>query len=168
MKPRPPKRVPQRPERRKATSPLFWVVLPLLALALLAQTGRMGDRLQAARMLWQVEVYSRAAIARGVPRGLIPMNLEVLRRAAVLDATEVGIPIARGTQYLLLGNGSLAAHAYREALALEPRPEIYLNLGRALLVAGEPEEARRQFEMAVRLDPNLAALVPPELTDVAP
>lgn len=143
---------------------LAWVVLPLLALGLLAQTGRMRDRLMASRMLRQVELLSMAALSRGeMPRGLVPANLELLRRAAVLDRTEVGVLVARGTQYLLLGNGGQAAAAYRAALDLEPRPEIHLNLGRALLMAGDPEGARREFGLALRLDPRLAPLVPAEL-----
>lgn len=165
---------PKRPARREAAppppapaprrSPLAWAVMALLALALLGQTGRMRDRLAAGRMLRQVELLSMAAIARNqMPRGLVPANLEMLRRASALDPTEIGIPIARGTQYLLLGNGSSAAQAYREALAQEPRPETYLNLGRALAAAGKTEEAREQFRLALRLDPNLTPLVPPEL-----
>jgi Flp pilus assembly protein TadD len=142
---------------------LAWVLMPLLVLGLLAQTGRMRDRLLASRMLRQVELLSMAALSRGeMPRGLAPANLEVLRRAAALDRTEVGIPIARGTQYLLLNNGDQAAAAYRAALELEPRPEIHLNLGRALLMAGDPEGARRELALAVRLDPHLAPLVPAE------
>ena len=163
---------PKRPVRQAAPppppaprrSPLAWVVVALLVLVLLGQTGRLRDRLTAGRMLRQVELLSMAAIARNqLPRGLVAANLELLRRAAALDPTEIGIPVARGTQYLLLGNGSSAAQAYREALALEPRPEVYLNLGRALAAAGQIEEAREQFRIAVRLDPNLAPLVPPEL-----
>jgi cytochrome c-type biogenesis protein CcmH/NrfG len=151
---------PPPPPRRSA---LFWIAVPLLALALLAQTGRMRDRMTASRMLRQVELLSMAMIARGeVPPQLVSANLELLRRAAVLDPTEVGIPIARGTQYLLLGNGSSAAAAYNDALELEPRPEVYLNLGRALVVAGEPEKAREPFRLAVKLDPNLARVAPPE------
>lgn len=165
---------PQRPQRQPPgprpvappsprRSPLAWVVVLLLALALLAQSGRLRDRLLADRMLRQVELLSMAALARGeLPRGLLPANLELLRRAAVLDPVQVGIPIARGTQYLLLGNGTSAARAYREALALEPRPEVYLNLGRALASTGQADEAREQFRIAVRLDPRLEPNVPPE------
>lgn len=143
---------------------LVWVILPLLALALLGQTGRMRDRLLASRMLRQVELLSMAALSRGeMPRGLVPSNLEMLRRASALDRIEVGIPVARGTQYLLLGNGDQASAAYRDALALEPRPEIHLNLGRALLMAGDPEAARREFQLALRLDPHLAPMIPAEL-----
>lgn len=169
MKTRPPRKekapapapVLVEPRRR---SPLAWFVLPLLLLGLLAQTGRMRDRLLAGRMLRQVELLSMAALARGeMPRGLIPANLELLRRAAVLDPREVGVPIARGTQYLLVGNGTSAAAAYKDALELEPRPEIHLNLGRALAMAGDLEAARQHFRTALRLDPRLAPTIPPEL-----
>jgi tetratricopeptide (TPR) repeat protein len=152
---------PPPPPRR---SPLFWIVVPLLALALLGQTGRMRERLTAGRILRQVEVLSMAMIARGeVPPRIFAINLELLRRAAALDPGEVGIPIARGTQYLLLGNGGSAVAAYRAALELEPRPEIHLNLARALVMAGEMEKAREEFRLAVKLDPNLAKLVPAEM-----
>jgi Flp pilus assembly protein TadD len=158
MKAKPMKETPRR------GSLLVWVVVPLLAAALLFQTGRMHDRLLASRMLRQVELLSMAVISRGeMPRGLVPSNLELLRRASALDRTEVGIPVARGTQYLLVRNGDQAASAYREALALEPRPEIHLNLGRALLIAGDREGARRELRLALRLDPHLAPLIPPDL-----
>jgi len=164
---------PKRPVRQEAPppppppprrSPLAWVAVLLLLLALLAQTGRLRDRLIAGRMLRQVELLSMAAIARNqLPRGLVAANLELLRQAEALDPTEIGIPIARGTQYLLLSNGSSAAASYRAALKLEPRPEVYLNLGRALAADGQLEEAREQFRIALRLDPNLAPMVPPQL-----
>jgi Flp pilus assembly protein TadD len=151
-------------ETARRGSLLVWVAVPLLALALLFQTGRMRDRLIASRVLRQVELVSMAVLSRGeMPSGLVPSNLELLRRASVLDRTEVGIPVARGTQYLLARNGDQAAVAYREALALEPRPEIHLNLGRALLMAGDREGARRELRLALRLDPHLAPLIPPDL-----
>jgi len=172
MKPKRSSRPEARREARRETapvpvprrSPLAWAAVLLLVLALLAQTGRLRDRMTAGRMLRQVELVSMAMIARGeMPGRLLSGNLELLRRAAVLDPTEVGIPIARGTQYLLLGNGSSAAAAYGDALELEPRPEIHLNLGRAFVMAGETEKAREHFRLATRLDPNLAPLVPAEL-----
>lgn len=166
MKPRrrePPAAPPVSPPAPRR-SPLAWAVVLVLVLALLGQTGRLRDRLTAGRILRRVELVSMAMIQRAqLPRMLLSQNLELLRRAAVLDPTQVGIPIARGTQYLLLGNGRSAAAAYRDALELEPRPEAHLNLGRALVMAGEMEQAREHFRLAVRLDPNLAQLVPPEL-----
>src|SRR6185436_13764961 len=66
------------PARR---SPLVWILVPLLGLALFVQTGRLRDQLVASRMLRQVELLSMAALSRGeMPRGLVPANLEQLRR----------------------------------------------------------------------------------------
>ncbi len=155
---------PEEPAESPRRSPLVWIVTPLLILALVAQTGRMRDRLLASRILRQVELRSIVAISRGeMPRDLVPANLELLRRASGLDRTEVGIPIARGTQYLLLRNADQAAAAYRDALELEPRPEIHLNLGRALLMNGDIDGARREFRLALRIDPRLASAVPASL-----
>jgi O-antigen ligase len=140
---------------------LVWPVLALLVLGLAGQTARWHRRWTASGLLRQVELLSMAAASRGqAPAQLMERNLEALRRAAPLHPDEVGIPIARGTQYLFLGRPEAAIRAYEEALALEPRPEGYLNLGRAQWLAGRREEARRSFVTAVRLDPRLAAEIP--------
>jgi len=141
---------------------LATILTVLLALATAGQTVRWRDRLTASRLLAEVEALSLQAARSGqVPATMIASNLRALRRAAPLDPVEVGIPIARGSQYFLLARADPAIEAYQEALALEPRAEGYLNLGRAQWLAGRVEEARRSFGFAVRLDPNLAALVPP-------
>jgi len=140
---------------------LVWPLLVVLALALAGQTVRWRDRMLGGRLLRTAELLSMRALATGgAPPQLIAVNLNALRRAADLDPVEVGIPIARGTQFLLAANPEAALDAYRQALALEPRPEIYFNLGRALHGAGRTEEARRQFEIALRLDPRLTKLLP--------
>ena len=92
---------------------------------------------------------------------LLKGNLELLRRAGELDPAEIAIVVGRGSQYLLLRRPDAAIGAYRQALTLEPRPEIYLNLGRAQQMAGRNEEAQASFDEAVRLDPHLAPQVPP-------
>ena len=89
-------------------------------------------------------------------------NIARLRQAGQLDPLEIGIPIARGSQYYLLRQPQAAVEAYEEALRLEPRPEIYLNLGRALDLAGRRDEASRAFFLASRMDPRLLPEVPPE------
>jgi tetratricopeptide (TPR) repeat protein len=133
----------------------------LLALATAGQTVRWHDRTTASRLLAEVEALSLQAAGVGeVPASLVASNLQALRRAAPLDPAEVGIPIARGSQYFLLSRAEPAIAAYQEALALEPRSEGYLNLGRAQWLAGRTDEARRSFGLAVRLDPHLASLVP--------
>jgi tetratricopeptide (TPR) repeat protein len=142
---------------------LAWPVLAVLLVALGLQTVRWRDRSAAGKALWQVEQVSIAALARGRadPR-LFRANLEALRRAGSLDPLEVGIPIATGSQHLVLGQPGAAVRAYEEALALEPRPEAYLNLGRARRMAGEDEAARRAFAAAARLDPSLRREIPPD------
>jgi tetratricopeptide (TPR) repeat protein len=140
----------------------FWLLAPLLALALLAQTKRATERLQASKELHTVEVMTLQA-ARVGNRGdaLLRLNLGVLRRAAEHDPTEVGIPMAIGSQYLLLGKAPEAIASYQAALALEPRPETYLSLGKAQLLAGDLDAARASFDSAVALDPRYRKLVPP-------
>ena len=140
---------------------LAWPVLALLVVGLAGQSVRWHNRSTASRLLRQVELLSIAAASRGqASPQLMAANLEALRRAAPLDPVEVGIPIARGTQYLFLARPDAAAQAYEEALALEPRPEGYLNLGRAQWFAGRTDEARRSFAVAVRLDRRLGAEIP--------
>lgn len=142
---------------------LVWPLLAVLVLGLAGQTLRWRYRLTASRVLREVEVLTMASMTSGrISPQLVAANLQALRRAAPLDPVEVGIPIARGTQYWILGRNDEAARSYAQALALEPRPEGYLNLGRAQWRAGRRDEARRNFETAVRLDPRLADVVTTE------
>lgn len=140
---------------------LAWPLLLLLALAFAGQTIRWDDRLTANRALRGIEALTAAAVRVG--RGdVLRANIESLRRMEKRDPLEVGLPLARGSQHLLLRQGQAAISAYEDALKLEPRPEIYLNLGRALALEGRTEEARQNFRIAVRLSPRLAPEVPAE------
>ena len=80
----------------------------------------------------------------------------------MLDPTEIGVPMARGSQYLLLRRPADALAAYEEGARQEPRPEIFLNIGRAARMLGDTRRARDAFARAIRLNPLLAAQVPPE------
>lgn len=140
---------------------LVWPLAGLLVAAFLGQTWRWQARMEASQVLRRVELVSMAAASAGrAPAKLMADNLEALRRVEPLDPLEVGIPIARGTQYLFLARPEAAIRSYQDSLELEPRPEGYLNLGRAQWLAGQQEEARRSFDTAVRLDPRLAAQIP--------
>ena len=134
----------------------------LLVLALIGQTVRWRDRLTASRLLANAEALTLAVAAGQIPPRALADNLKALRRASALDPVQVGIPIARGSQYLLLGRPEPAEQAYLEALRLEPKSEVYLGLGRAQWLAGRREEALRNFGLAVRLDPFLARELPAE------
>lgn len=141
-------------------------LFPFLFVGLIAalgwQTLRASDRIAASRLLAQVEARTLAAIQlRRAPSTLFTQHLAWLEAARRLDPLEIGVPIARGTQFLLLRRPDDALAAYREAAALEPRPEIDLNIGRALWMRGERDEARAAFARAVKLNPVLRAEVPP-------
>jgi cytochrome c-type biogenesis protein CcmH/NrfG len=74
---------------------------------------------------------------------------------------EVGVPVARGGQYLFfLARPEEAELSYREALRLEPHPEAYMGLGKAQWMAGRRDEAGQSFTAAVRLQPLLARELP--------
>jgi tetratricopeptide (TPR) repeat protein len=136
------------------------ILTVLLVLALLGQTVRWRDRLTASRLLANAEALTLAVAAGQIPPRALADNLKALRRAAALDPVQVGIPIARGSQYLLLGRPEPAEQAYLAALRLEPKSEVYLDLGRAQWLAGRREEALRNFTLAVRLDPRLVGVLP--------
>ncbi len=143
---------------------LGWLLAALVVVALVLQGNRWRDRLLGSALLRQVELVSISAASSGhAPGNLLPAHLELLRRAAELDPSEVGIPIARGSQFLLFGDPRAALPEYRAALALQPKPEIYADLGRAYLASGDLDEARRNFRLAVRLDPTLSVQVPEEM-----
>lgn len=140
-----------------------FVFVPLLA-ALAWQTLRTHDRLEAGRLLASVEARTVAAVqARRAPSTMFTEHLAWLDRAARLDPLEIGVPIARGTQFLLLRRLDEALAAYREASALEPRPEIDMNIGRVLFMKGSRDEARRAFARAVSLNQKWREEVPPEV-----
>jgi tetratricopeptide (TPR) repeat protein len=140
---------------------LAWPLLLVLALALAGQTIRWDDRLTANRALRGIEALTAAAVQVG-RADVLRANIESLRRMEKRDPLEVGLPLARGSQHLLLRQGQAAISAYEEAVKLEPRPEIYLNLGRALALEGRTEDARQNFRIAMRLSPRLAPEVPAE------
>ncbi len=140
---------------------LAWLAAALLVAALVAQGSRWHDRLLGSAILRQVELVSISAASSGrVPPNLLSAHLELLRRAAELDPAEVAVPIARANQYLLFGDPRGAIPAYQEALRLEPKPIVYFGLGRAYLALGDTGRARRNFQLAVRLDPFLAGQLP--------
>jgi tetratricopeptide (TPR) repeat protein len=138
---------------------IVWPLVLVLGIALVGQTVRWRDRRTASRTLRTVEAVTLAAYKAQRP-DVLRAHIEILRQAAKRDPLEIGIPIARGSQHFLLGQPQAAIDAYEEALKLEPRPETYLYLGRALDRAGRRDEARESFRLALRIDPRLFPQVP--------
>ncbi len=138
-----------------------WVMRLLLLALLVAVTIRGRDRLGASVLLQRAEQWSIEAMRLGEARtNILRANLALLRRAAELDPIEPAIPLASGSVHLLLGGPAVAIDFYEQSLALEKRPETYLNLGRAQLALGREEEARASFDLALKLDPLLKSQVP--------
>lgn len=149
------------------------VLMALVFLGILMlHAGHSRDRWMASFRLAQVESLvirlqaeghlSRASSQRGIRRAL-DKGLELLRNAEELDPAEVEIPIAEGIIYNLLQRPKAAIRAYERARGLEPRPEVFANLGRIHLQEGNREEARLEFQKAVILDHTLRRELRPYL-----
>ena len=138
-----------------------FAALALVLVALGAQTVRMRRLVGANKRLRAVELTSLAAARQGQrAEPLLRANLVVLRDAERMDPAEVGLRVARGSVYFLLGRMDQAIAGYETALRLEPRPEIYFNIGRARLAQGDPVAANVAFARAVRIDPKLTKELP--------
>jgi tetratricopeptide (TPR) repeat protein len=141
------------------------VLLLALALQLLwlgLQVRRAFGMWRADRILKSVESSTMQAVAdRRAPAARLLHNVALLTEVEGLAPASASMRLAKGSQYLLLGRNEAAIQAYREALRLEPRPEIFLNLGRAQWRAGLESEALESFGVAARLDPNLLHKMPP-------
>lgn len=129
----------------------------LVLAALFAQTSRGRALVGANRRLRAVEVTSLAAARQGRRADpLLLANLSVLREAERMDPADVALRVARGSVYFLLGRMEQAVSSYEDALRLEPRPEIYFNIGRAKVALGDRGAADTAFARAIRIDPRLA------------
>ena len=134
---------------------LVWPLLGLVLAGLALQSLRLRGRLLASKLTNQVEAVAMAAAGAGpgAIERVLPYGLAALRRAGEADPVAVEVPLSRGSLFLLARRPEEAIAAYRRAAALEPHPEIYLHLGDALLAAGQLEEARRNYRIALLLDP---------------
>jgi len=132
-----------------------------LAAVLLLRLDVARDRLEGRLALRSVELRSEQILATGKldPR-LLSAHLAALDDAQRRRPADVAVRIARGNQYLLLGSLSAAIDAYRDAQALERRPETHLNLGQAYARSGCEAEAENEWSWAVRLDPTLRRQLP--------
>ena len=154
---------------------LVFVVVPLLLAAFAVDLRHGAQRWLASHRLEQVQNLvarlqaeghlDRASSQRGVRRAFGEASKQ-LRQAQAMDPAEVAIPIARGGLYRLLGQENQAFEAFEDARAIEPRPEVFSQLGRIHLELDEPQKARRNFRFAVLLDHTLRKELKPYLLRV--
>lgn len=141
-----------------------WLPIVLAALAfaaLVAQTVRASERLRTSRLLKLVEAVTPQAARAGAPgRTALAHQLQLLRAAQKQEPSNVALVSAAAAQLYLLGRLDEAEAEYRRALAIEPRAEIWLGLGRTLWQKGEPAGAQQVFRRAVALNPRLADQIP--------
>jgi cytochrome c-type biogenesis protein CcmH/NrfG len=139
-------------------------------MALAGQGVRWYRLSRAGSLLGGVQRMSLALVHAGqAPPEVVAQNLAALREAAALDPVEVGVPVARGGQYLFfLSRPEEAELSYREALRLEPHPEAYMGLGKAQWMAGRRDAAGRSLTTAVRLQPSLARELPADFPPLPP
>ena len=83
-----------------------------------------------------------------------------LRKASKLTPSSLGPVATLGDVYHVLGRLEAAADTYDRALALEPRPELYLNRGLVAFRLGDPVQGSTLFSNAFRLNPGLRDAVP--------
>ncbi|HEV2718527.1 MAG TPA: hypothetical protein VG323_00800 [Thermoanaerobaculia bacterium] len=80
-------------------------------------------------------------------------NLDALWPCRAASCRSVGIDMLLAANYRILGEEQEAILCYRDALRLDRRPEIYLNLARAELAAGDRSSAREHFLRSALFNP---------------
>lgn len=135
---------------------LLIIVMPLALLVAALVLRQSANRWRSSLLAVEVQSESYRTAATGRPtRAVLMRNLGLIAKAETLDPANAMLPMLRGSQHLMLRDPHAAIRAYRESLALEPRAEIYNNLGRAYLMAGDEDQAAAHFETAIKLDRHL-------------
>ena len=106
-------------------------------------------------------VIDRPTEVEGAPAILDRITDAALAAASDLPGDTRGWALA-GSCQLVNGNADRALEYYREALALEERAEIHLNVGRAHSLAEKRFAAEASFLRAVWISPALLRAVPKE------
>lgn len=88
-------------------------------------------------------------------------NLAELR--ALHCSTDVRIPMLIGANEMFLGQYEDALKAFRSALAIDRRPEIYTASGEALIQLGRTDEAVDAYVEATRFTPYALDDIPSEV-----
>jgi len=103
-----------------------------------------------------------AASAPSTPAGIAQArrNLAGLLALERRCPPDVDLSMMAGANAMVLGRSELAVAAYRRALAVEGRPEVYLTLGLAQLAAQRKAEAIDSLTLAARFNPYILNRLP--------
>ena len=137
-----------------------WFTATVLVLALGAQLLRAHRHLTASGTVKEAKQQLNSVIAGESPAGQLSRLVPGLRTASKLTPSSLGPVATLGDTYHVLGRLEAAAETYDRALALEPRPELYLNQGLVAFRQGDPVLGSTLFGTAFRLDPRLQDAVP--------
>lgn len=85
-----------------------------------------------------------------------PEALEQVDKALALGDADALTLDTIGVVLSQLGDHKRAAAVFERAVAAQPRPSFYYNLGASLKFAGRFDEAERAYEAALSLDPGMA------------
>lgn len=94
------------------------------------------------------------------PPTLGPARRAALERCRTLYPDDAELLADLGDEYDAANDPGRAEAAYRDALAVDPAfADVRLKLGRLLLRSGRREDALREAEAALRVQPNRGALI---------
>ena len=88
-------------------------------------------------------------------------NVSELARLRESAPNDVRVPMLIAANQLLIGLRGEAVLSYDDALRVDPRPEIYMARGDALVQLGRVDDAVESYATAVRFDPRFLDLVAP-------
>ena len=116
------------------------------------------------RSLYRATALLGSALTGSVP-GTDPRRLAEAARDLAAGASAVlpfdpRPPLVEGAARLALGDAPRAEERFRESVERAEKPEALVNLGRALLLRGRPEDARQVFIRAAWLHPASLATLP--------
>lgn len=151
---------PESEPRPVAVGPVcVLVVLSLVASAALFLHGK--DRIGAQRLVRTVESLAMEGGRRGqMPPRVLDLGLDMLRQAEDLDPSLTSVKITRGGLFMVAGRQASAERTYQEALVMQNRAEIWVNLARLRLSHGDSEGALQAAQAAQSLGARVGRDLP--------
>ena len=133
-------------------------ILALLSIERACVRPYLANRTTKALMARTIMAYENRESTAG--RAMASANLTRLREAERYAPRDIQTLMLQAGNYRALGQHERAAARYRAALAIEQRPEIYMNLAQTQLELMQFDEGIGSYVKAVRFDPFYVAQIP--------